>query len=100
MNYRKLVYHEFAQDLAYLSEIVNYPQSYTYIFKFSNGYEVKVIKNPFSEGNYEDLFEVIIEEDSFFKGHSKRVIGNQSNEDVLKTLERIKRINIILWTIM
>lgn len=67
-----------------------------YVFKFPNGYGASVIKNKYSYGANDDLFELAVlnsENDLCYDTEiTDDVVGYLTNDDVLKLLERIKNL--------
>ena len=94
--YTKLKYDKFEKYLYKVREESNLH----YIFKFDNGYGAIVVKNKFSYGHEQDLFELsvikFVDEFTlnlcFSTEITSDVIGYLNNDDVLELLERIKNL--------
>lgn len=67
-----------------------------YFFKFDNGYSASVVCHSFSYGNEEGLYELAVFTDKglcYDTEITNDVLGWLTVEDVLSTLERIKKLD-------
>ena len=83
-----------------VKELKMFGDSYSYEFRFENGYGASVIKHIGSFGYKQDLFELAVikryDNDDYYLCYdtpiTDDVLGYLTNDDVLKLLERIKKL--------